>query len=87
MDRRHFLSTTALGGLGLALWPGKAKAFALQDCDSAPGEAACRAIADHRAVIEQINVMLAAKGLDETQRKAVLAVARCPFCGEPLLPG
>lgn len=86
MNRRYFLSTTALSGLGLVTLSGAARAFSLQECEADPRTAACNTIAEHDDVIAQLNAMLVEKGVDEGQRRSILASALCPFCGQLLLP-
>ncbi len=85
MDRRRFLSTTFLSGVGLAAVASQAKAFSEQACDSASTDSACKELIRHHELLAQLNTELAKKGLNETERKAVLARATCPFCGQPLL--
>jgi hypothetical protein len=84
MDRRRFIAASLLGGLGAAAAP--AHAFQLGECKDGSAEAACKRLAEHDELLLQIDRMLAEKGLDEGQRKAVLAAAACPFCGQPLMP-
>jgi len=85
MDRRRFLSTTVLSGAALAALGGKAMAFSEQSCSDVPGTAACRELIRHHELLAQLEASLKAKGLDAAQRKAVLAAAICPFCGQPLI--
>jgi len=84
MDRRRFLSTTMLSGLGIAALAAPAKAFTIEKCDETPS-LACREIAKHDALIEELNNLLAQQGLDDARRKAIMTSTICPFCGRPLL--
>jgi hypothetical protein len=83
MDRRRFLSSTMLSGLGIAVLAAPAKALTIEKCEET-GDLACRELARHEALIDQINSLLAQNGLDEAQRRAIMASAVCPFCGRPL---
>lgn len=84
MNRRRFLSTTVLSSLGLMALTAPAKAFTEEKC-SQTNTPACRELAQHRDVLAQLNAMLAKKGLNDEQRREVLAAALCPFCGQPLI--
>lgn len=84
MNRRHFLSTTMLGTAALAAFSGRAQAFALEDCQSR-SDPACREVIRHREILARLDQALTAKGLNEAEKKAVLAAATCPFCGQPLI--
>ena len=77
MNRRHFLTVTALGLTAAA----PARAFTIQSCDNAAGSLTCTELARHDETLAKLDAMLAEKGLSEDQRKATLALARCPFCG------
>jgi methylmalonyl-CoA mutase cobalamin-binding subunit len=83
MNRRQFLSSTALGGAALALLARPARALTAIDCDKDPG-GVCSELQRHDSLIAQMNAMLAEKGLSDEQRRAVLAATTCPFCGLPL---
>jgi hypothetical protein len=83
MDRRHFLSSSMLTGLGIAV-AAPANALTVNACDADNGDSTCRDIAQHDEVFARLDAMLADKGLDEQQRKLALAAARCPFCGNLL---
>jgi hypothetical protein len=85
MHRRRFLSTTALGGLGLAALAPKAFAFTEEKCTTHAGDPACKEILRHETLLADLDAALAKKGLDAAQRHAVLAKAICPFCGELLI--
>jgi hypothetical protein len=85
MDRRQFLSTSVLSGLALAAVSGRAYAFSQQSCDAQSADPACRELIRHHELVAQLETALAKRGLDEAQRKAVLAAATCPFCGLPLI--
>lgn len=84
MNRRKFLSSTALGGFGAAMLARSARALTAVDCDNDPA-GACSELQRHDALIQQINAMLVEKGLNDEQRRAVLAATTCPVCGMPLL--
>jgi len=85
VDRRHFLSTTLLSGAALVGFAGQARAFSQQDCSATPGTVACQELMRHHELLAKLDDALKAKGLDAEQRKAVLATAICPFCGQPLI--
>jgi hypothetical protein len=84
MNRRQFLSSTALGGLAVAALARSAKALTAVDCNDNPG-GACTELQRHDALIAEIKAALAEKGLNEEQQRQVLAATTCPFCGLPLL--
>ena len=86
MNRRFFLSTSMLSGIGL-MAARSAQALSLEACEPAAGSAACTELAKHNEVLAQLDAMLAAKGLDQQARLAALAAASCPFCGQPLVKG
>jgi hypothetical protein len=87
MNRRQFLSSTALGtafgAIALAL-AHPAKALTAVECSDNPG-GACTELQRHDALIAEIKAALAEKGLNEEQQRQVLAATTCPFCGLPLL--
>lgn len=85
MDRRHFLSTTVLSGVALAGFAGKASAFSEQKCDPGTTDLACRELVRHHEIVAQLEASLEKRGLDEAQRRAILAASVCPFCGQPLI--
>jgi hypothetical protein len=85
MNRRRFLSTTVLSGIGIAAATTQAHAFSQEACDATSGSLACRELIRHHELLAQLNIALEKRGLDEAQRKAVLAAAICPFCGQPLI--
>ena len=85
MDRRHFLSTTLLSGTALLALSSRAHAFSQVDCAATPGLPACQELVRHQELLAKLDTALAAKGLDAAQRKAVLATAICPFCGQLLI--
>lgn len=82
MNRRHFLSVSALGAAGLAAVP--ARAMEIIDCGGSPGVNTCRKLTEHQEILQRLDTMLAEKGLGPDERKAALAAASCPFCGLPL---
>lgn len=84
MDRRKFLSSTMLGGLGLTA-AAPARAFTIDSCGPDSGSATCRELAKHQELMQRIDTLLAEKGLDADERRAALAAARCPFCGSLLV--
>jgi len=86
MNRRFFLSTSMLSGIGL-LAARSASALNLEACEAGRGSVACGEYAKHQEVLAQLDAMLASKGLDEQARKVALAAASCPFCGQPLVKG
>jgi hypothetical protein len=85
MDRRHFLSTTVLSGVALAGLAGRASAFSEQACDPSSADPACRELIRHHELLAKLDASLAERGIDEPHRKAILAAAVCPFCGQPLI--
>lgn len=85
MDRRRFLSTTVLSGIGLAAATSRASAFSEQACVPSSTSQACRELIRHHELLAQLDAELAKKGLNEAQRKTLLASAICPFCGQPLI--
>jgi hypothetical protein len=85
MDRRRFLSATFLSGIGMVTATGQARAFSEQACDPSSTDTACRELIRHHELLAQLESELVKKGLNESQRKAVLASAICPFCGQPLI--
>ena len=84
MDRRRFLSTTILSGIAIAGVAGSARAFTEEKCDPNSATLACRELIRHHELIAQLEATLQQRGLDEERRKAILAYAICPFCGQPL---
>jgi hypothetical protein len=85
MNRRDFLSTTALASLGFAAFATSARALSVQDCSTDAGTVACTEIARHDNIRAQLEALIKEQGLTEDQRKAALAAAICPFCGQPIL--
>ena len=88
MDRRRFLSTTMLSGVGLAAGAAvatPARALEITSCDAAAGTPACVQLLRHHELLAQLRASLAARGLSPAQQQAVLAKAICPFCGQPLI--
>ncbi|HEY1721405.1 MAG TPA: hypothetical protein VGG27_09200 [Magnetospirillaceae bacterium] len=85
VNRRRFLSTTVLSGIGVAAIAGRASAFSEQSCDPSSGTQACRELIRHHELLSKLDEELEKKGLDEPHRKALLAMAVCPFCGQPLI--
>lgn len=84
MDRRRFLTTSLLAGLGVAASTGAANAFQLSECGASSGDAACRRLSEHEDFLKQLETRLAQAGMAEGERRAVLAAASCPVCGVPL---
>jgi hypothetical protein len=85
MNRRSFLSTTALGSIGLAGLAPEAFAFTEESCTTNGGSFACQELVRHHTLLAQIDDILAKKGLTLAERKAVEAKAICPFCGQLLI--
>lgn len=85
MDRRRFLSTTVFSGLGLAAVATRANAFTELSCDPSSVSQACKELIRHHELLAQLDAELTKKGLNETERKKLLASATCPFCGQPLI--
>jgi hypothetical protein len=85
MDRRRFLSTTVLSGIALAGLAGSARAFSEQKCEPGTADPACRELLRHHELVAQLEATLKQRGLNDAQRKAILAAAICPFCGQPLI--
>ncbi len=86
MDRRGFLLATVAGGVGLGLAGGRADALVLEECGAGEGSPACRELVRHRDLVAEIERLLAERGLSDAERRAVLAFALCPFCGQPVAP-
>jgi len=84
MDRRRFLSSTILGGVGIAA-ASPARAFTIGTCEGGNGDSACRELAKHDELLARIDALLAEKGMNEADRKVAMAAARCPFCGSLLV--
>lgn len=85
MDRRGFLSTTILSGIALTGLAGTAQAFTEEKCDPTSATPACRELLRHHELLAQLETTLEQRGLNDAQRKAILAYAICPFCGQPLI--
>jgi hypothetical protein len=85
MDRRRFLSTTVLSGFAIAGLASRASAFSQESCDPSSAVPACRELIRHHELVAQLEASLEKRGLDEAQRKAILASAVCPFCGQLLI--
>lgn len=85
MDRRRFLSTTILSGIAAAGFAGTAHAFTESKCAPGAADLACRELIRHHELLAQLQATLEQRGLNEEQRKAILASAVCPFCGQPLV--
>lgn len=84
MNRRFFLSTSMLSGLGVLTSVRPSRALSLEKCDADSNGLACGEFAKHADLLAQIDTLLAQNGLDEAARKAALAAATCPFCGQPM---
>ncbi len=83
MNRRTFLSSTMIGGIGLLGVSGRAAAFSESSCAEA-ATPACKTVAEHAELRASIDAYLQQKGLAEEKRAQVLARSTCPFCGGPL---
>ncbi len=83
MNRRGFLSSTMIGGLGLLGASGRALGFADTPCAETQTPA-CKTVAAHAELRERIDAYLRQKGLTDDERARVLARSVCPFCGGPL---
>ena len=87
--RRRFLSSTALGGLGLLVGARAAQAFTEQPMNAATHKLyadRCRLANDgyHEQLAAEERTRLAAT-LSEAQIDAALAALRCPICGCPVV--
>ena len=87
--RRRFLSSTALGGLGLLAGAQAARAWTEQPMDVATHKLyadRCRLANDgyHEKLAAEERSRLAAT-LSEAQIETALAALRCPICGCPLV--
>jgi len=85
MNRRRFLSTTALGALAAAALGASARALSVQSCDGDVVDKICSELARHDNLLIELKAQLAQQNLTNDQRRAILAAAICPFCGQPLL--
>ena len=84
MNRRRFLSSTALAGAALAAVAPSARAFSLQQCEGATGGPACREVARHESLLAELKKSLEDSGASASARQAALLAATCPICGQPL---
>ena len=87
--RRRFLSSTALGGLGLFVGPQAARAWTEQPMDVATHKLyadRCRLANDgyHEQLAAEERARLAAT-MTEPQIETALAALRCPICGCPIV--
>jgi hypothetical protein len=89
MDRRRFLSSTMLSGLGvglgLVLGARQTHAFTTVDCVRHAADAGCTELLRHKTLLADLDRDLAGRGVPEAKRKALEATAICPFCGELLI--
>jgi hypothetical protein len=85
MHRRHFLSSTILGGAAILGAAGSAKAFTMQSCGDGAAASACNELERHHQLLAELKQKLDAMHLTPAQEQAVMANAVCPFCGEPLI--
>jgi hypothetical protein len=83
-DRRHFLSTTFLAGVG-ALVAGPALALTVREATPAEAEAyvaACRArLTDHDQLVREVLALLDGQNLNEDKKQEILRTLTCPLCG------
>lgn len=84
MNRRKFLSTTVMGGIGLFAAAPHALGFAESACSESPSPA-CDSLARHAELRATLDAQLTQAGLSATERAETLAHAVCPLCGEALL--
>jgi hypothetical protein len=82
MDRRLFLASAL--GIGTLAAGGPASAFQIASCDAEGNTPGCRALDEHAALLHKIDAALAEQGLNEQERKTVIARLSCPTCGLPL---
>ena len=87
--RRRFLSSTALGGLGLFVGAQTARAWTEQPMDVATHKLyadRCRLANDgyHEQLATEERARLAAT-MSEAQIETALAALRCPICGCPIV--
>jgi len=88
LDRRTFLSTTALAGVGFAIGVGPARAFTLEEPSKETAELyaaahSCRTVNNHDRILAEIRSALSGRELSEEQERRVLAAVTCPLCGCP----
>jgi hypothetical protein len=81
MNRRRFLSTSALGGAVLAGLAGSARAFTVEKCEADSATPACRELVRHHELLAQLKAKLDDGHLSPAEREALLASATCPYCG------
>jgi len=87
--RRRFLSSTALGGLGLLMGASAAQAFTEQPMNAATHKLyadRCKLATDgyHEQLAAEERARLAPT-LSEAQIETALAALRCPICGCPIV--
>jgi hypothetical protein len=84
MNRRRFLSTTALAGTAIAGLARSAPAFTLEKCEGDSVGPACREVARHDELLAELKKALENRGASPAAREAALRAAFCPVCGQPL---
>jgi len=87
--RRRFLSSTALGGLGLLMGTQAARAFTEQPMNAATHKLyadRCKLATDgyHEQLAAEARARLGTT-LSEAQIETALAALRCPICGCPIV--
>ena len=87
--RRRFLSSTALGGLGLLIGAPAARAFTEQPMNAATHKLytdRCKLATDgyHEQLAAEARARLGTT-LSEAQIETALAALRCPICGCPIV--
>ena len=84
VDRRKFLSTTVMGGIGMLAAIPHALGFTESACSDSPSPA-CDSLARHAAIRATLDSELTKAGLSATERAETLAHAVCPLCGQALM--
>ncbi len=84
MNRRKFLSTTVMGGLGMLAAIPHALGFTESACSDSPSPA-CDSLARHAEFRATLEAQLSQAGLSATERAETLAHAVCPLCGQALM--
>lgn len=84
MNRRKFLSTTVMGGMGMLAVIPHALGFTESACSDSPSPA-CDSLTRHAQLRASLDARLAEAGLSATERAETLAHAVCPLCGQALL--
>jgi hypothetical protein len=84
MNRRRFLSSTALAGAAIVGLAPSAPAFTLEKCEGDGAGPACREVARHDELLAELRKALENQGASRAAREAALRAASCPVCGQLL---